>query len=112
MPFDELQESGWRIASERRLGKMPIIRNKILWASVQIGEIATATAGNQNFLADAIGAFEYQDAPFSLASLNRAPQASSARSKNDNVVSLIHAAVFLVYSKRFQGKMGFVWEPQ
>ena len=85
MLFDEAHEVGRSIAGERRLGEVPIGRKKVLWAGMQVSEIAAAAAGDQNFLADAIRAFEHQDTPAPLAGFNGAHQASRARSENDDV---------------------------
>ena len=61
MFFDEPHEIRRSIAGERRLGEMWIGGKKILRAGVQVGEIAAAAAGDQDFLADSIRAFEHQN---------------------------------------------------
>ena len=67
MSSDEAHKSVRSVAGERRLGEVWIGRKKILWAGVQIGEIAAPAAGDQDLLADSIRAFEHQDAPAPLA---------------------------------------------
>ena len=91
MLFDKPHEIGRSIAGERRLGEMWIGRKKILRAGVQVGEITAAAAGDQDFLADSIRAFEHQDTPAPLAGFDGTHQAGSACSENDDVVFLIHA---------------------
>ena len=93
MFFDEANEVGRSIAGERRLGEVGVGRKKIFRAGVQVGEIAAAAAGDQDFLADSIGAFEHQDAPSALAGFDGTHQAGSACSENDDVVFLIHAVL-------------------
>ncbi len=61
---------------------------------MQVGEIAAAAAGDQNFLADAIRALDQQDAPAPLSRFHRTHQAGRAGSEDDDVVFLIHAALF------------------
>jgi hypothetical protein len=60
---------------------------------VQVGEIAAAAAGDQDFLADSIRAFEHQDAPAPLAGFHSTHQAGSAGPENDDVVFPIHAGL-------------------
>lgn len=74
---------------------MRIRGKKVIRASVQVGEVGTATAGDQDLLANAIGAFEDDDTPASLASLDGAHQASSACSENDDVVVVDHGEMRL-----------------
>jgi hypothetical protein len=75
---------------------MPIGRNEIVRAGVQVGEITASAAGDQNLLADPIRAFEQQDTPASLAGFEGTHQAGSARSENDDVVFLIRAGMIHV----------------
>jgi len=70
-------------------------RKKILWARVQVGEVAAAAAGDQDFLADSVGAFENQNTAAALASFNGTHQAGRAGSENDDVVFPIHAGMSL-----------------
>ena len=93
MLFNKAHEIGRSIAGKRRLGEMSIGRKKVLRASVQVSEIATAAAGDEDLFADSIRAFEYQDMPAPLSGFNGTHQASSAGSENDDVVFLIHAGL-------------------
>jgi hypothetical protein len=74
---------------------MWIRRNEIFRASVQVGEIAPAAAGDQNFLADVIRVFEDQDASSAFAGFDGTHQAGCTGSQNDGVVCLIHAGTSL-----------------
>ena len=93
MFFDEAHEVRRCIAGERRLGEVSIGRKKVLWAGVEVGEITAAAAGDQDFLADSIRAFEYQDTPAPLAGFYGTHQAGSAGTENDDVVFPIHAGL-------------------
>jgi hypothetical protein len=52
---------------------------------MNICEIAAASAGNQNFLADAIGMLEHRDAPPAFSGLYRAKQSRRAAAQNQSV---------------------------
>ncbi len=93
--FDECYEIGRSIAGERRFGEVWIGRKEILRAGVQVGEVAAAAAGDQDFLADSIRSFEHQNTPAALAGLNGTHQAGRAGSENDDVVFPIHAGMSL-----------------
>ena len=62
---------------------------------MQVGEVATSAAGDQDFLADALGAFENEHVPAASSGLDGTHQASGTGSKDDRVVSLIHASISL-----------------
>jgi len=79
---------------------------EILRDSVQVGEIAAAAAGDQDFLADSICAFEHQNTPVALASFNGTHQAGRAGSENDDVVFPIHAGMSLA-GRRASGVQAF-----
>jgi len=93
MFFDEAHEICRSVTGKRRLGKMSIGREKIFWPGVEVGEIAAAAAGDQDFLADSIRAFQYQDAPAPLAGFDSTHQAGSASPENNDVVFPIHAGL-------------------
>jgi hypothetical protein len=52
---------------------------------MQVGEVAASAAGDQDFLADAVGMFEHNDATAALAGLDGTHQAGSAASQDDHV---------------------------
>jgi hypothetical protein len=64
---------------------------------VQVREITAPAAGDQDFLANPIRAFEYQNAPAPFSGFDSTHQAGRARSENDDVVFLIHAVPFKQY---------------
>src|SRR5271157_2278026 len=105
MFFDESHEVRGSIAGEPRLGEVRVSRKKILGASVQVGEIAAAAAGDKDLLPDSIGALEQETATAALPGFDGTHQTGSARSENDDVVFLIHLSgspswfTLLVHSK-------------
>jgi len=72
MLFDQGDEICRRIPGQRRLREMWVPRNKILRRAINIGEIASSPAGNENFLSDAVGVLQNRDAPSALSRLDRA----------------------------------------
>ncbi len=52
---------------------------------MQVGEIATAAAGDENFLAQTIGVIENGDAVSALAGFNSAHEAGGTASENQCV---------------------------
>src|SRR5260370_41545815 len=95
MLFNKAHEVGRSVAGKRGLGEVSIGRTKVLRTAVQVSEITTAAAGDEDFFADSIRAFEYEDMPAPLSGFDGTHQASSAGSENDDVVFLIHARMSL-----------------
>ena len=52
---------------------------------MEVREIAAATAGDQDFLADAVGMLENADMPAAFAGLNRAEESRGPRTENQCV---------------------------
>jgi hypothetical protein len=57
---------------------------------VQVSEVATSAAGDQNFLAEAIRVFENGDAASALAGFDGAHQAGCAATENESVEGMDH----------------------
>jgi hypothetical protein len=83
--LDQGNEVRRRIAGQGGLGKVWIRTKKSFWTAMDVGEVAAAAAGDENFLAQAIGAFEYRDATSASTSLDGAHQAGGASTKNQCV---------------------------
>ncbi len=64
---------------------MGICGEEVLRPAVEVGEIAAAAAGDQNLLAQAIGAFEDGYTTSALAGFDGAHQPGRAASKNQCV---------------------------
>jgi hypothetical protein len=60
--------------------------NKIFRTGVKVSEITATAAGDQYFFSNSIPALEQQNASVLLARFNGTDQASSASSKNNDVV--------------------------
>jgi len=85
MFFDEGDEISRGVAGERRFGKVGIRGEEVLRLAMNVGEVAVASAGNEDFLTDAVGVLEDGDAAAALARLDGAQQARSAAADYQNV---------------------------
>ena len=81
------------VARQRRLAEMRIRRKEVFWLAMQIGEIAAPAAGDQNFLADAVGVFQHDDAPPVLAGGNGAHQSGRPAAQYYRVIGMDHISV-------------------
>src|ERR1700719_3343863 len=84
-PGDEISR---RIPREGGLGKVRILRDEILRASVEVRKIAPSAAGNEYFLANPLGALDDQNALPPQAGLHRAHQPGRAAAEDDRVISI------------------------
>ena len=64
---------------------MGIGGEEVLRLAVNVGEVAAASAGDEDFLADAVGVFKDGDATATLAGLDGAQQTGSATADDQNV---------------------------
>jgi hypothetical protein len=64
---------------------MFICAEEILGAAVDVCEIAAAAAGDEDFLSDAIGAFDDGDAPTALASFGSAEKPCGTGAEDESV---------------------------
>lgn len=90
MLFDQGKKIGRRKTSEGGFGEVRIRGNEIFWHGVNVGEIASTTAGNQDFLADAIGMFKDRDAATATRRLNGTEEARRACAQDQNVEGMGH----------------------
>jgi hypothetical protein len=60
---------------------------------VEISEIAAAPAGDENFLADAIGALQHGNAPPAFACLDGAEEPRGASAENQTVKLVNHLCI-------------------
>ena len=86
MLLDQRDEVRRRIAGQCRLGKVRIGRDKVFCRAVDIGEIATPAAGNQNLFSQSLGMFKDRNPPAALARFDGAHQSRSAAAKNQRVI--------------------------
>ena len=82
MLFDQGDEVRRRIAGQRRFREVRIRGEEIFRLAMDIGEIASAAAGDEDFLAGAIGVLDHRDAASAFAGLDRAHQPGGAAAEN------------------------------
>src|ERR1700747_2296819 len=70
---------------------MRVCRKKILWRTMNIGEIAASAAGNQDLFPSAFRPLQHGDSPPAFAGFRRAKKASRTRSKNDHIKTPTHS---------------------
>ena len=85
--FDQGDEVVLGVAGQGRLAEVRVGRQERLGPRVQVGEIAAATTGDQDLLADLVGMLQHQHPAPALAGALRAHQARPA-GPNDNHVEL------------------------
>jgi len=95
MYFDEAHEVRRSVTGERRLREVGIGGKKIFGAGTQVGEVAAPAAGNQNFPADPVGAFQHQNPSLPLPGLDGTHQAGGASSEDNDIVLIVHAELRL-----------------
>lgn len=65
---------------------MGIGGQEVFRRNLKVGEIAAAAAGDENFFADFLAAFDHQDAPAAFARLDGAHQTGSATAEDHHIV--------------------------
>jgi hypothetical protein len=83
--LDEGDEVGGSVAGEGGLGEVGIFGEEVLRLGVEIRKIATATTGDEDFLADFFGALEEHYAAAALSGFDSAHESGSAAAQNDHV---------------------------
>jgi len=76
--FYQSDEIGGCVAGQGGFGEVGIGGKKILRLTVGVGEVAAASAGDEDFLADAVGVFEDCDAAAALGGFDGAEEAGGA----------------------------------
>ncbi len=85
MLFDEGDEIRGGVAGQGGFGEVGIGGEEILRLAMDVGEVAAASAGDEDFLADAVGVFEDGDATAALGGFDGAEQAGGAGADYQNV---------------------------
>lgn len=83
--FDEGDEIGGSVAGQGGFGKVRICGMKIFGGGVKVGEIAAASTGNEDFLADAVGVFDDGDAATPFAGFEGTEKAGGASTKDQDI---------------------------
>ena len=85
MSFDESEKISRRETGEGGFGEVRIGGDEVFRGGVNVGEIATAPAGDEDFLANAVGVFEYGDAATAFTRFDGAKKSCGASAENQNV---------------------------
>ena len=85
MLFDQCDEIRWRVPRQRGFCEVLVRRNEIFRLAINVGEITAPAAGDQDFLADAIGMLEHGDTTPSFAGLDCAEESSGSSAKDQRV---------------------------
>jgi len=83
--FDEGEKIGRRVAGERRFGEMRIGGEEIFGRAMKIGEVGAAAAGDEDFAANAVVAFENGDAAAAFAAFGSAKEAGGTGAEDEDV---------------------------
>jgi hypothetical protein len=89
MLFDEGDEVGGRVAGEGGFCEVRICGKEVVWLGVNIGEVAAASAGDEDFFADFLGALEEDDAAAAFAGFDCAEETGGAGTEDD-YVEIVH----------------------
>ena len=87
MLLDQGDEVRGRILRQRRLREVRVRGEKIVRCTVEVCEITAPAAGDENLLANTIGALKYCDAAPAFAGLHRAHQSGRASPENQGVIT-------------------------
>jgi len=90
MLFDESDEVSWSEAGQGGFGEVGIGGEEIFGSGVKVGEIAAAAAGNEDFLADAVGALEKGDTVSAFSGFNGTEQTSGASAEDEDIEGAGH----------------------
>jgi hypothetical protein len=76
--FDEGDDVGGGVAGEGGLGEVGIGGEEVLCAAVDVGEVAAASAGDEDLFAGFFGVVEEEDAASAASSLDGAHEAGGS----------------------------------
>ena len=88
--FDQRDEIGGRVAGQGGLGEVKIRGKKVFRLAVKVGEVAASTAGDENFLAQAVRMFEHGDTAAALTGFDGAHQGRRAAAENECIEGMGH----------------------
>jgi len=102
MLFDEGEEVRGGVAGQGGFGKVGIRGEEILRLAMNVSEVAAASAGDEDFFADAIDVLEDGDATAALAGFDGAEEAGSAAADYQNVEFLRQGVPRAARGSRFR----------
>jgi len=91
--LDKADEIRRRVSRQRRLAEVRVGGEEIFRPAVQVREIATPAAGDQDLLANAIGVLKHRDPAATLTGFDGAHQAGCASAKNNYVEGLVDQVI-------------------
>ena len=83
--FDQGDEVCRSVASQRGFGEVRIGGEELFRPAVEIGEIAAASTGNEDFFADFFGAFQKEHAAAAFSGFDRAKKTGGTGTENNDV---------------------------
>ena len=86
---DEGDEVGGGVAAEGGLGEVGVVGEEVLGAGVEVGEVAAAAAGDEDFLAGFVGVVDEEDAGVAATGLDGAQEAGGSGSEDDDVEGVV-----------------------
>ncbi len=111
MPLDQCDEVARCVAGERRAGEVWVGGEKPVGCAVEVGEVAAATAGDEDLFADAIGMIENEDAAATLTRSDGGHQTCCSGAEHQDIANLFvrgggervrgHAGLFLIMQPRY-----------
>ena len=95
MPLDEPDKIRGGVARQRGFSEVWIGRKKIVRLRVQVGEVAAASAGDEDFYAGPLGTLNHRDAASTAAGFNRRHQAGCTAAEYEYIETVrFHGANF------------------
>ncbi len=85
VPLHEPDEIRGRVARQRRFREVGIGREEIVGPRVQVGEVAAASAGDQDLLARPLRALQHRDTASAAARFDRGHQARGAGAEDEDI---------------------------
>src|ERR1700712_3770758 len=85
MTLDQRNEVLGRVAGERALGKVRVLAEEIQRCGVQVGEVASAAAADEDLASGALARLKQQHAKTARTSQRSTEHTSGASAQNDNV---------------------------
>ena len=89
MLLDECDEIRGRISGQRRFAEVRVLRQEVVRSAMQIGEIATPAAGDEDLFADAIGVLQHGGTAATFTGFDGTHQAGGPAAENDYVEGLL-----------------------
>jgi hypothetical protein len=85
MALNESDEISRRVAGERGFRKVGVCGEEIVGARVEVGEVAAASAGDEDLFADAVGVVEDEGASAASAGFDGAHESGGSGAEDDYV---------------------------